>query len=201
MRLSAIFGAFTAALLPVVAGGESTWFADHEVQQRLARGEVVVRTALAGQATGRVYAAVKIKARADTIWRVMTDCEQAPSFVPGLKHCRRVAAAPNGAWEILEHEVKYSGLLPTVHYVFRADYQRPRRIDFRRVSGDLKEQEGTWMLEENSAASATIVEYEVYLDPGFWVPKAIVRHVLRRDLPAVLAALRARVEGIAPVHP
>ncbi|MGH8322302.1 MAG: SRPBCC family protein, partial [Steroidobacteraceae bacterium] len=69
------------------------------------------------------------------------------------------------------------------------------------VSADLKEQEGTWMLDENSAATATIVEYEVYLDPGFWVPKAIVRHVLRRDLPAVLAALRARVEGIAPVHP
>jgi hypothetical protein len=149
----------------------------------------------AHEGKGRVYAAVRIRATADVIWNVMTNCEDAPSFVPGLKRCRRLDGAPDGSWEIIEHEVKYSWLLPTVHYVFRADYQRPHRIDFHRVGGDLKDQEGTWRLEEWADASATIVEYEVYLDPGFWVPEALVRHTLRRDLPAVLRALRDRVES------
>jgi glutathione reductase (NADPH) len=40
------------------------------------------------------------------------------------------------------------------------------------------------------------IQYEVYLDPGFWVPQALVRHSLRKDLPAVLEALRTRVEGL-----
>jgi hypothetical protein len=196
MRYRVAF-ATIGVLLPIVAVARTSWLEDPGIRQRLAAGEVVVRTALdAGGARGRVYAAVRIDAAPEVIWSVMTNCEQAPSFVPGLKHCRRIEAAPDGAWEIIEHEVKYSWLLPTVRYVFRADYQWPRRIDFRRVSGDLKEQEGTWLLEEMPESSATIVEYEVYLDPGFWVPQALVRHSLRRDLPGVLTALRTRVDSI-----
>ena len=189
-------GLLLAALSPIMALAQSTWLADPVLQQRLADGEVIVRPGLdAHEGKGRVYAAVRIRATADVIWNVMTNCEDAPSFVPGLKRCRRLDGAPDGSWEIIEHEVKYSWLLPTVHYVFRADYQRPHRIDFHRVGGDLKDQEGTWRLEECADASATIVEYEVYLDPGFWVPEALVRHTLRRDLPAVLRALRDRVES------
>jgi coenzyme Q-binding protein COQ10 len=194
-------GTLLGTLLPIIAAAQSSWLADPDIQRRLSDGEVVVRTALgATESKGRVYAAVRIRARADAIWNVMTDCPQAPSFVPGLRRCRRLEGAPDGSWEIIEHEVKYSWLLPTVHYAFRADYQRPYRIDFRRVSGDLKDQEGTWRLQETPDMSATIVEYEVYLDPGFWVPDALVRHSLRRDLPAVLAALRTRVEGFQVQH-
>ena len=87
-------------------------------------------------------------------------------------------------------------MLPTIRFVFRADYQRPRRIDFRRVSGDLKEEEGSWLLEATPDGSATILEYEVYVDPGFWVPQALIRRSLRKDLPAALAALRVQVESI-----
>jgi ribosome-associated toxin RatA of RatAB toxin-antitoxin module len=189
-------GLLLAALLPIIASAQSAWLADPLLQRRLADGEVIVRPGFdAHEPKGRVYAAVRIRATADVIWNVMRNCEEAPSFVPGLKRCRRLEGAPDGSWEIIEHEVKYSWLLPTVHYVFRADYQRPHRIDFHRVSGDLKDQEGTWRLEELADASATIVEYEVYLDPGFWVPEALVRHTLRRDLPAVLRALRDRVES------
>ena len=189
-------GLLLASLLSTITVAQSTWLADPVLQRRLADGEVIVRTGFdAHERKGRVYAAVRIRATADVIWNVMTNCQDAPSFVPGLKRCRRLQSAPDGSWEIIEHEVKYSWLLPTVHYVFRADYQRPHRIDFHRVSGDLKDQEGTWLLGESADSSATIVEYEVYLDPGFWVAEALVRHTLRRDLPAVLRALRDRVES------
>jgi hypothetical protein len=189
-------GLLLATLFPMITAAQSTWLEDPALQRRLADGEIIVRTAFdAHERKGRVYAAVRIRATADVIWNVMTNCQDAVSFVPGLKRCRRLESAPDGSWEIIEHEVKYSWLLPTVHYVFRADYQRPHRIDFHRVSGDLKDQEGTWRLEESADSSATIVEYEVYLDPGFWVPEALVRHTLRRDLPAVLRALRDRVES------
>ena len=196
MKRVGCIGLLMVALLSTIAVAQSTWLADPVLQRRLADGEVIVRTGVdAHERKGRVYAAVRIRATADVIWNVMTNCQDAPSFVPGLKRCRRLEGTPDGSWEIIEHEVKYSWLLPTVHYTFRADYQRPHRIDFHRVSGDLKDQEGTWLLEESADSSATIVEYEVYLDPGFWVPEALVRHTLRRDLPAVLRALRDRVES------
>lgn len=186
------------ALLAPLAAAEPDWIADPDVQRRLADREVVVQTATATdpeRPRGRFRAAVLIKARPEAIWAVMTDCAQALQFVPGLRLCRRVAGAPDGRWEDIEQEIRYSWFLPTVRYVFRADYARPRRIDFHRISGDLKEEEGTWVLTPAPGGTATVVEYEMYLDPGFWIPQFLVNRALRKDLPAALAGLRERVEG------
>jgi coenzyme Q-binding protein COQ10 len=190
-----------ALLQPLAAAAAGGWLEDPQLQQRLARRQVVVSTTASidpERPRGRVRAAVLIRASPEAIWRVMTDCAQTPSFVPGLKGCRRIDGAADGSWEDIEHEVRYSWLLPTVRYVFRAHYHRPHRIDFRRTSGDLKEEEGTWLLTQTPDASATVVEYEVYVDPGFWIPQVLVTRSLRKDLPAALTGLRDRVEQSAP---
>ena len=188
---------FALALLPgATAGAESTWVADPGIQQRLAAGEVVIATSPIDPShpRGRIRAAVRIRESPERIWSIVTDCRQALSFVPGLRQCRRLDGAADGSWQDVEHVVRYSWLLPTIRYVFRCEYDRPHRIDFRRVSGDLKEEEGTWLLTSTADGSATVVEYEVYLDPGFWVPQALVNRSLRKDLPAALTGLRERVE-------
>lgn len=198
--LALIALALALAALPPAAralAAESGWLANPQVQRRLMAGEIVVETPAAvdpERPRGRVRAAVLIHARPETIWRVMTDCAQMLRFVPGLKRCRRVARAPDGAWEDIEQQIRYSWYLPTVVTVLRADYDRPRRIDFHRVSGDLRQEQGTWMLEATADGSATVVGYEMTLEPGFWVPQFLVDRSLRRDLPAVLAGLRERVE-------
>lgn len=201
-----------ALLQPLAVAAPGDWVTDPAVQRRLAAGQVVVAAANVvdpEHPRGHVSAAVRINSSPEAIWSVMTDCRQAPLFVPGLKGCRRIDGALDGSWEDFEHEVRYSWLLPTVRYVFRAQYDRPHRIDTRRISGDLKDEEGTWLLTPAADASATVVEYDVYVDPGFWIPKALVTRSLRKDLPAALAGLRDRVESTraaaahtpAPAHP
>jgi uncharacterized protein YndB with AHSA1/START domain len=175
------------------------WLSEPATQRRLAAGEVVVQSAAAvdpEHPRGQVRAAVRIRAPAEAVWQVVTDCTQALSYVPGLRRCRRIDAAADGGWADIEHEVRYSWLLLPVDYVFRAQYQRPHHIDFRRVSGDLKEEQGAWSLIESADGAETVVEYEVYLDPGFWIPHFLVTRSLRRDLPAALSGLRARAERI-----
>jgi hypothetical protein len=116
--------ALAALLLLPEASAQPGWLEDPAVQRRLTGGEVVVQTAAAADPArpwGRVRAAVLIRARPEAIWSVMTDCRQTPSFVPGLKSCRRVDGAPDGRWEDIEQEIRYSWFLPTVRYVFRAD--------------------------------------------------------------------------------
>lgn len=199
-RSAAISGPILIALLiwQPLAAAQSGWVADPAIQRRLAAGEVVVQSASSDDPQhprGRIRAAVRIHAPAETVWGVMTDCKQATAYVPGLRRCRRIDGAPDGSWADIEHEVRYSWLLPTVDYVFRARYDRPRRIDFRRISGDLKEEEGAWLLLPSPDASDTIVEYEVYVDPGFWIPQFLLSRSLRRDLPAALAGLRERSEN------
>ncbi len=183
-------------LLSRTAWAQPEWFDAPEHRARLAAGDIIVTSdSPTDVPRGRIHAAVQIAAEPEAIWVVMTDCARAPSFVPNLKRCELLEAARDGTWEVLRHDVKYLWLWPRIHYVFRAEYRRPQRIDFRRVSGDLKEQEGSWILEPLPDGRHTIVGYEVYLDPGIWVPRSIVRRALARDLPALLSALRTRVQN------
>ena len=189
-----------ATLQPLAVAAQSSWVSDPAVQRQLAAGEAVVATTSAidpGHPRGRIRAAVRIQASPEAIWAVMTDCQQAPAYVPGLKRCRRIDGAPDGSWQDIEHEVRLSWLLPTVRYVLHCQLDPPRRIDFSRISGDLKEEEGTWLLSPTADGTATVVGYEVYVDPGFWIPQALVVRSLRKDLPAALTGLRHRVESAA----
>jgi carbon monoxide dehydrogenase subunit G len=191
-----------AALLLLTSFGLSAqgWPQDPAIQHRLSSGEVIVQEPTTDPAAprGMVHAVVLIHASPEAVWRIVTDCREAGAFVPGLRSCHRVDAAPDGHWEDIEQEVRYSWLLPTVRYVFRAEYDRPRRIDFHRVSGDLRAQEGAWRLSEMPNGSGTLVEYEMYLDPGFWVPQILVKRTLRKDLPQALSALKQRIEQTRP---
>ena len=192
-------GVVLGALLPIATWAQASWVDDRTVQEQLAAGEVAVRIAFDGDDSRmRVSAAVRIKASPEAIWSVLTDCDHAASFIPGVKSCRRVKSAPDGTWEVIEQESKYSWLMPSVTTVVQADYRRPQRIDFRRVSGDLKDEDGSWLLATDHRGPApdntTLVEYELHVDPGFWIPRVLLRHSLQSELPAALTALRNRAE-------
>ena len=104
--VSALIVAMTLLQSTAVAA-QSAWVADPSVQRRLAGGEIVVQSAVDPEhPRGRIRAAVRISAPAETIWKIMTDCEQAQSFVPGLRRCRRVDGAADGSWADIEHEVR-----------------------------------------------------------------------------------------------
>ena len=195
MRIT-IAGALLAALLPSWAAAQTAAWLTTRDAKRLAAGEIVVRADVeSGAQRGRVAAAIRIKAPPEAIWKVLADCEHAPEFVPGLKRCRVLEHSADGSHAVIEHEVKYSWLMPTIRSVLRADYQQPVRVDFRRVDGDMKDEEGSWRLERQADGQSTIVEYRLYVDPGFWIPQTLVRHSLRVELPAALQALRVRVES------
>lgn len=199
--LRAMRATLTALLLLASCGVSAQgWPQDPAMQRRLSSGEVIVQEPSIdpSRPRGMVHAAVLIHATPEAIWRIVTDCREAAAFVPGLRSCRRVDAAVDGHWEDIEQEVHYSWLLPTVRYVFRAEYERPHRIDFHRVSGDLRAEEGAWRLSEMANGAGTLVEYEMYLDPGFWVPQILVKRTLRTDLPQALDALKRRLEGTLP---
>ncbi len=156
---------------------------------RLAKGEVIIKEDQSADRGGRkVQAAILIDSPVQLVWNTIIDCERAPEFMPDLKSCKFLERSGDTA--IIEQEVKVSRLLPKTTYIYRSIYQKFRRIDFKRISGDLKDLEGSWVLERAGGGQQTIVVYSVFLDPGFFAPKWLVRQILRRNLPDVLLALR-----------
>jgi len=145
--------------------------------------------AQSGHATGTV----RIHARQEEVWALVRSCAEAPRLVPGLTECTVLKTAPDQSWQIIRHVLDYSWYLPKMTYDIRAVYDRPERISIERISGDLRVLKATWQFE--SQGEYTIAHYEVELAPGFWVPKWLVRVVLRNDLPKMLRALRTRAES------
>jgi hypothetical protein len=157
-------------------------------------GDIEVGAALDSAAqSGSVSAIVRIHARREVVWSMVTSCEVALKTVPGLAACQVLDTAPDRSWQLIRHVIDYSWYLPRLTYEMRASYEYPSRVSIERVAGDLRTLKGSWYLE--SDGDFTVAHYSLDLAPGFWVPRWLVRAALRRDLPKMLRALRACAES------
>jgi ribosome-associated toxin RatA of RatAB toxin-antitoxin module len=168
-----------------------------EQRDWLAGGGVVVRSLIPkGEQRTWFQAAIVVPAPPQRVWRTLLDYEHAAEFVPGLKSCRVLERGPNH--DIIEHCVDMFWLIPQVNYVLRVDYQKNKRIDFKKIRGDLEEMKGNWTLAGLDQGRKTMITYTVYLDLGFSVPRWLVSMAMHADLPEFMLAIRDRVLGVAP---
>ncbi|HME40591.1 MAG TPA: SRPBCC family protein [Steroidobacteraceae bacterium] len=163
-------------------------------------GDIQVAVALdAGEQSGSASATVKIHAHREVVWSLVTSCQEELTMVPGLVSCEVLETAPDRSWQRIRHVLNYSWYLPRLTFEMRASYEPPSRVSIERVSGDLRILRGSWVLQKDG--DNTIAHYAVDLAPGFWVPQWMVRAALRRDLPKMLRALRARAEFVQTHSP
>jgi ribosome-associated toxin RatA of RatAB toxin-antitoxin module len=184
------------ACLAIAGARAHAWELTAEQRAELAHGGVVVVAEVdSSSSSGEVKAAVQINASPEEIFRTLTDCEQALEFVPHLERCRVLERAPDDSWQVVEQDLDYGWYLPRITVVFRAEYEPFRRISFRQVRGDLKVNEGAWELSSaGQATDSTIAAYSTRIVPRFFVSRRLMQSSLRRDLPALMRALRARCE-------
>jgi ribosome-associated toxin RatA of RatAB toxin-antitoxin module len=160
--------------------------------RRLAAGDVLTRVEQPDSLRkGWVQAAVLIDAPVRAVWNALTDCQSATQIMPGLVGCKVIEPGQNV--DIVQQRVKLSWYLPTFTYVFRVHYNRYSRIEFQRIGGSFKEMEGCWTFESYPNSSRTLAVYSVHMDPGFWIPRWLTRHLLRKDLPHVMTDLQQRM--------
>lgn len=163
--------------------------------RRVEGGDIIVRARLdTGQRRGVVHAAVRIDAPPSVVFRMMTNCADALEYVPHLRVCRVRDSAPDGTWQLVEHEVDFGWYAPRVRYVFRADFLADQRIDFRQVSGDFKVNEGAWSFETAGDGEHTLLKYRATIDPPGFIPNWLARSTFKRELPQMLDDLRLLCE-------
>ena len=184
------------ALLPSTLYGQGAdWTPTEAELARLRNGAVLVEVdGATDRSSGDVRAAVQIEAAPELIFNTLTDCAQALRFVPHLRHCAVLETAPDGSWQIVEQQIDYGWFMPHAYYVFRADYERYDRIRVSNVRGDFRENRGKWEFRPTADGKATIVTYELHVVPRLFVPRWLMRSTLKRDLPAMMEGLRARVD-------
>ncbi len=163
-------------------------------------GDIDIAVTLdAGEQSGSASAWVRIHAHREVVWSLITSCPEALQMIPGLMSCEVMETAPDRSWQRIRHVMNYSWYAPKLTYEIRAFYDEPSRVSIERTSGDLALLRCSWDLR--SDGDDTVAHYSVHLVPGFWVPRWMERAALRRDLPKMLRALRARAEFVQNQKP
>ena len=164
------------------------------------RGDIEVTTSLdAAEQSGSAAGVVKIHARREIVWGLLTSCAESLRLVPGLEVCEVLEVAPDRSWQRIRQVMNYSWYLPKLSYQIHVAYDPPSKISIERISGDVRTLKGSWLLQGDG--EYTVAHYVVALEPGFWVPHWLVLSVLRHDLPKLLRALRTRAEAIENQNP
>jgi hypothetical protein len=143
-----------------------------------------------------VKVAIKVHATPQAIWNVLTACQIAPEYVPNVVSCRSLEKVDGDSAELFVQTVKPAFFLPSFEHVFRLDYYPYERIGVHRVSGPLARMDGDWWLLPQPDGAILLV-YELAVDPGLPVPRFFVRATMKRDVPKILTAVRARAEAAA----
>jgi len=158
-----------------------------EDQAKLRSGEILTW----GEKDGKkrfVLSAAVLGHPIDQVWALLDDKESAPAFIPNVRSAKILSREGNVV-EIAQETV-VPGTMNTFTYTLRHTTTYPNRVDFVRLSGDLRHIEGAWVLEALDDGSSTLLVYRLHLDAGLLVPQAFVANSQMKSLPGILLAIR-----------
>ena len=137
---------------------------------------------------------VLVEVPVERFYDIVVDYERYPEFVPGIRRCR----VRDGKGEkLVEYELDLG--IRRIKYVLRHEEQRPRRVSWSLVSGDmLKRSEGSWDLSEEKGKTRAVYSVDIQIARPPLVPQALVDRVsdelTRVQLPKTIEAFKARAE-------
>lgn len=151
----------------------------------------------------QISAKVQIPQPVEKIWKVLTDYEALPDFLPNLAKSRLIEH-PNGGIRL--EQVGSQRLLNfnfSARVVLDLEECFPKEINFRMVEGDFKGFSGSWCLEPYSLGEyiGTNLCYTIQVWPKLTMPVGIIENRLSKDLRLNLVAIQQRVEELASKQP
>ncbi|MCL6755342.1 SRPBCC family protein [Nostoc sp. CCCryo 231-06] len=151
----------------------------------------------------QISAKVQIPHPVEQIWKVLTDYEALPDFLPNLAKSRLIEH-PNGGIRL--EQVGSQRLLNfnfSARVVLDLEEYFPKEINFRMVEGDFKGFSGSWCLEPYSIGEyvGTNLCYTIQVWPKLTMPVGIIENRLSKDLRSNLLAIHQRVEELASKEP
>ena len=165
------------------------------------------QAALAAEETidGKVFHIGKTIANAspEQVFYVLTDYANSTKLFSNLKHSSVVASSVEDSTTTtttttdVSFSLKGMANIWNFDYVLRMTETFPSRIDFRRLSGAFKANEGYWKIEPlDGSGKRTLVSYYKYIDGGM-IPQSMINRQLKEAMPAVMANVKAGAEARA----
>ncbi len=137
---------------------------------------------------------VVVQAGIEKLFDIIVDYGRYPEFVPGIKACH--ARKVDGETHV-DYDLDLG--LRRIKYVLRHQEERPRKVSWSLVSGEvLKVSNGSWELTPEGAATRARYSVDIQIAKPPLVPQALLDRMsdqlTRVQLPRTLEAFRARAE-------
>jgi ribosome-associated toxin RatA of RatAB toxin-antitoxin module len=146
---------------------------------------------------GNVYevnAHGEVAAAPAAVWRILTDYERMPEFVPDLQRARVLSR--NGDQALLEQfgVAHFLFFRREIHLVVQIREQPISQIDITLARGDMKVYNCRWRLVPVPATGGTRVLFSSTVAPKFYVPGMLGSNLIRSDIERMMAAVLARLD-------
>lgn len=179
------------SLLPLARGGASLAFEPVKIAG-IDSGAVV---RLSEEKDGRRIFHVGrmvINASPEDVFGVLTDYDRAGKLFTNLKDCKVTSKEDNV--KNVFFSVRGIANIWNFDYALAVKETFPRLIEWHRISGAFKANEGYWKLEPMEQGRKTMVTYAKFVDGGL-IPQALVNRQLKETIPEIMTNLKRLSEG------
>jgi len=121
----------------------------------------------------------------------ITDYESFPEWQRAVKDVEVISRDRAGRGKEVAFEI--DAKLRTVRYTLDYSYEPPHHVSWSYVEGDPKDVAGELVLEQD-ADGVTLATYSLRIDPGMWLPGAVVSLLNDQVMLGALEDLKRRVE-------
>ncbi len=155
-----------------------------------------------GPAFFAIHAQGFVRATPQQAWRVLTDYERLPEFVPHLRVSTILSR--NGHEVLLEQETQtgFVFISQTIRMQLKVTERPQSGILVRMVSGDLRSYQAEWELTPaiEEGAEGTRVSYKGSMEPDFFLPPLVGESLVRKDVDQMVEAVMREIERQAQMQ-
>jgi ribosome-associated toxin RatA of RatAB toxin-antitoxin module len=146
-----------------------------------------------GEQVFEVTAGGSVKAAPAAVWKVLTDYEAMPEFVPDLKTNKVVSRSGNLVVIEQSGVARFLFLTRDINLVVQATEEPITSISISLVDGDMKVYACRWELIA-LPDGGTRVAYTGRMVPKFYVPGMLGSNIIRRDIERMMKAVLERLD-------
>ena len=132
-----------------------------------------------------VERSIEVSAPRERMFRVVTDYESYPDFLPEMEEVTVLSRAAG----VVEAEFVLR-IVKRVAYRLRLVEEAHSKVSWTLLSGDLRENKGSWSLEDSDGGCR--VTYSATVEVGMFVPGAIQARLVGEQLTQMLGAFADR---------
>ncbi len=134
---------------------------------------------------------IEIKAPAERVFETIVDFKGYPEFLSEIEMVEVESRSAKSARVLFAAQM----MMKRVEYLLSFSFKHPSQISWKLASGDgtFSKNSGAWHLKRGKGAS-TVVEFEVDVEFGIWIPSFVANGLIKNHLPKMLESFKKRAE-------